>query len=237
VTPAGGRAVLDARALEYFDAASLDFMRPHHGAIPAGARASIYFEQETEDATEERLQEAWLVLAEAHSALIDDSWFAVTEKDRRSFREFRHALPSGINEWLAHHGQRKIGADMAVPDAAFEAMFRIYRETLNPTGLAWLAFGHLGDNHLHVNLLPKNDEEAARARAIYRTLVERIVGLGGTVSAEHGLGKIKASYLAIMYGEGVFEEMVELKRAFDPSLILGRGNMIPEDRLTQAAPT
>jgi D-lactate dehydrogenase (cytochrome) len=231
MTPAGERGVLDARALEYFDAASLDFMRPHHHGIPDASKAAIYFEQETEGPTEERLQEAWLDLAEAHGALIDDSWFAATEKDRRSFREFRHALPSGINEWLARHGQRKVGADMAVPDAAFDSMFRTYRETLDPAGVAWLAFGHLGDNHLHVNLLPRNDEESARARAIYRTLVERIVALGGTVSAEHGLGKIKASYLSIMYGEGVFAEMADLKRAFDPALILGRGNMIPEERL------
>jgi len=229
--PAGERALLDARALEYFDAASLEFMRPHHGAIPSQAKGAIYFEQETEASTEERLQEAWLDLAEAHRALIDDSWFAVTEKDLKSFREFRHALPAGINEWLARHRQRKIGADMAVPDAAFEAMFRIYRGTLIPTGLAWLAFGHLGDNHLHVNILPRDDGEASRAREVYRTLVERVVALGGTVSAEHGLGKIKAPYLAIMYGEGVFEEMADLKRAFDPSLILGRGNMIPEERL------
>jgi len=229
--PAGSTTGIDARALEYFDAASLDFMRPHHAVIPARAKGAIYFEQETSEATEEKLQEGWLALAEAHGALVDDSWFAVTEKDRRSFREFRHALPLGINEWLARHGQRKIGADMAVSDRAFDAMFRVYRETLNPSGLAWLAFGHLGDNHLHVNILPRDDAEAERGRAIYRTLVERIVALGGTVSAEHGLGKIKALYLAAMYGEGVFREMTALKRAFDPALILGRGNMIPEDRL------
>ncbi len=229
--PAGATADLDTRVLEYFDGASLTFMRPHHPGIPAAARAAIYFEQETVPATEDGLQSAWLETAEAHRALIDDSWFATAEKDRRSFREFRHALPLGINEWLARRSQRKIGADMAVPDACFDAMFRTYGEVLNTAGVPWLAFGHLGDNHLHVNLLPIDDGEAARAAEAYRALVRRIVALGGTVSAEHGLGKIKASYLAVMYGDGVFEEMAALKRAFDPSLILGRGNMIPEERL------
>jgi len=230
--PAGRGGDIDARALEYFDAASLEFMRPHHGGIPAGSKGAIYFEQETAATTEEALQRAWFALAESHGALLDDSWFAVTEKDRRSFREFRHALPLGVNEWLARHGQRKIGADMAVPDRSFDAMFRAYRDTLDPTGLAWLAFGHLGDNHLHVNIMPRDDAESARGREAYRVLVDRIVALGGTVSAEHGLGKIKASYLAAMYGDGVFAEMAALKRAFDPSLILSRGNMIPEARLT-----
>ncbi|MBI3448286.1 MAG: FAD-binding oxidoreductase [Acidobacteria bacterium] len=229
--PAGRTGGLDARALEYFDGASLEFMRPHHGAIPKGAGAAIYFEQETKAETGDALVEAWLALSESHGALIDDSWFSEGVSDRRSFREFRHALPSGINEWLSRHGQRKIGADMAVGDDAFDAMFRTYRDTLNPTGLQWLAFGHLGDNHLHVNILPKDDGEAARGREIYRTVVERVVGLGGTVSAEHGLGKIKASYLAVMYGEGVFDELIALKRSFDPKMILGIGNMIPVDRL------
>lgn len=234
--PAGRDGALDARVLEYFDAASLEFMRPRHSGIPPSARAAIFFEQETSPFTEDRLQAAWLELAESGRALLDDSWFAAEEKDRRSFREFRHALPLGVNEWLARRGQRKIGADMAVPDAAFEAMFRTYRETLDPAGIAWLAFGHLGDNHLHVNILPRDDEEAARGREAYRRLVERIVGLGGTVSAEHGLGKIKAPYLGVMYGEEVFDELAALKAAFDPALVLGRGNVIPEARLGPPRP-
>jgi D-lactate dehydrogenase (cytochrome) len=206
-------------------------MRPHHSSIPARVSAAVYFEQEISAATEDRCVEAWLGMAEAGGALLDDSWFATTEGDRREFREFRHALPEGINEWLSRNGQRKIASDMAVPEAAFEDMMRIYHDTLAPTRLAWLAFGHLGDNHLHVNILPKDKDEAARAREVYGTLVEKIVALGGTLSAEHGLGKIKARYLAAMYGEEIFTDLLALKRAFDPGLILCRGNMIPENRL------
>lgn len=231
--PAGKSAELDARILEYFDGASLAFMRPHHAEIPEKGGAAIFFEQETAARTEERLQETWLSLAESHGALLDDSWFAASEKDLRRFREFRHSLPLGVNEWLSRHAQRKVAGDMAVPDDRFEAMFRTYHETLDPAGLEWLSFGHLGDNHLHVNILPRDDGGALRAREAYRELVSRIVALGGTVSAEHGLGKIKASYLAVMYGERVFDDLAALKRAFDPSLILSRGNMIPESRLAE----
>jgi D-lactate dehydrogenase (cytochrome) len=49
--------------------------------------------------------------------------------------------------------------------------------------------------------------------------------LGGTVSAEHGIGKLKRKYLDAMMGERYLNEMAELKRAFDPNGILGRGNM------------
>jgi D-lactate dehydrogenase (cytochrome) len=229
--PAGGSDRIDARVLETFDGAALEFMRPHHPAIPAAARAAVYFEQETSAATESGHQERWLRLAEEHGALVDDSWFADSEEGGRRFREFRHALPVGINEWLSRHGQRKIAGDMAVPDGAFREMIAAYHDILDPSGLAWLSFGHMGNNHLHVNILPRDDEEAARAREAYGRMVERICALGGTVSAEHGLGKIKAKYLAAMYGEGAFREMAALKRAFDPALILSRGNMIPEEHL------
>jgi D-lactate dehydrogenase (cytochrome) len=229
--PAGGTAEMDARVLESFDGAALDFMRRHQSGIPPEARAAIYFEQETREETQSRLQDQWLKLAEEGHALVDDSWFADGEAGRKRFREFRHALPVAINDWLASHGQEKIAGDMAVPDAAFQGMMAVYREVLDGTGLAWLSFGHLGNNHLHVNLLPRDDGEAARAREVYRKLVEWIVGLGGTVSAEHGLGKIKARHLAAMYGEEAFAEMTALKRAFDPALILGRGNIIPEEHL------
>jgi D-lactate dehydrogenase (cytochrome) len=49
--------------------------------------------------------------------------------------------------------------------------------------------------------------------------------LGGCVSAEHGIGKLKAKYLNAMMGERYLNEMADLKRAFDPKGILGRGNI------------
>jgi D-lactate dehydrogenase (cytochrome) len=230
--PAGNQVAVDARAIEYFDASSLKFMGSMGRRIPPAAGAAIYFEQEIRPGTEEGIQALWLELAQTHASLLDDSWIASNERDRREFRILRHSLPVGINEWLSRKGQRKIGADMAVPDRSFHQMMSMYRGVLNGTGLRWLAFGHLGDNHLHVNILPNDDAEGERGRAAYQEIVHQITSMGGTISAEHGLGKIKAAFLESMYGGEVFAQMKALKKAFDPALILGRGNMIPEDRLT-----
>jgi len=95
-------------------------------------------------------------------------------------------------------------------------------------------FGHIGDCHLHANLLPKDGREAARSRELYGRCIAQAIMLGGTVSAEHGIGKHKSKYLYVQYGERYLNEMAELKRAFDPKFILGRGNMIGE-RFTQSA--
>jgi D-lactate dehydrogenase (cytochrome) len=225
---------IDARALEYFDRNALEFLRAKYPAIPEGVAGAIFFEQETNAATEETLMTAWLALLEQNGALLDSSWFANGERDQERLREFRHALPVLVNEWLAQHNQRKVSTDMAVPDESFAAMLDFYRTTLDASHLAYVIFGHIGDNHLHVNILPRDDAEAQRAREIYMTFIRRAVSYGGTISAEHGIGKIKRDYLRELYGDTHLREMAALKRAFDPACILGRGNIFDEGFLTGA---
>jgi D-lactate dehydrogenase (cytochrome) len=225
------RVGLDARALEFFDAEALNFLREKYPDIPGDARGAVFFEQETTAATEEQLMGAWLALLERHEAALDASWFATAERDQARLREFRHALPVLVNEWLARHGQRKVSTDMSVPDEAFAAMLRFYQDTLRASGLQYVIFGHIGDNHVHVNILPRDDEQAAAAREIYGRFIERAVAVGGTISAEHGVGKIKRDYLRALYGDEHLRRMAALKRAFDPACVLGRGNIFAEDYL------
>jgi D-lactate dehydrogenase (cytochrome) len=222
---------VDARALEYFDEESLRFLRQKYETIPSDAGGAIFFEQETTSSSEDALMTEWLALLESHNALTDQSWFATNEPDQAKLREFRHALPVLMNEWFARHNQRKVSTDMAVPDEAFAGMLRFYQDSLRGGNLRYTIFGHIGDNHVHVNILPRDDTEAAMAREIYRTFIRRAVEVGGTISAEHGIGKLKREYLSQLYGEEHLREMAELKRAFDPAGILGRGNMFSEEFL------
>jgi D-lactate dehydrogenase (cytochrome) len=227
----GNFAGLDARALEYFDEESLKFLRQKYETVPAKAVGAIFFEQETTGSTEEVLMSEWLSLMETHNALADQSWFATNEQDQAKLREFRHALPVLMNEWFARYGQKKVSTDMAVPDDQFAGMLAFYQDALRGGDLRYTIFGHIGDNHVHVNILPRNDEEAAGAWEIYRKFIHRAVEVGGTISAEHGIGKLKREYLRELYGDAHLREMAALKRAFDPAGILGRGNMLEEELL------
>ena len=222
---------VDARALEFFDKESLGFLRTKYELVPSTAVGAIFFEQEITQETEESLMEQWLELVEKHNALADDSWFAVNEQDRQKIRDFRHKMPVLMNEWFSRYNQRKVSTDMAVPDEEFAGMLRFYQDSLRDCGLRYVIFGHIGDNHVHVNILPRNDEEATQAREIYKTFIDRAVSVGGTISAEHGIGKLKKDYLRVMYGDEHLKEMAELKKAFDPACILGRGNMFSEEFL------
>jgi len=222
---------LDARAIEYFDQESLGFLRQKYASVPEPAIGAIFFEQETTAATEDVLMDEWLTLLETHHALADQSWFATNEPDQAKLREFRHALPVLMNEWFAQHKQRKVSTDMAVPDDQFAGMLRFYQDHLRSGDLRYTIFGHIGDNHVHVNILPRNDDEGEKARDIYRKFIRRAVDGGGTISAEHGIGKLKREYLRELYGDQHLREMGALKRAFDPAGILGRGNMFAEEFL------
>ena len=222
------RAHGDARALEFFDRESLNFLRQKYPSIPDEAVGAIFFEQETNEATEEAVLSAWQELLDQHHALAD-SWFATNEQDQAKLREFRHQLPVLMNEWFARYRQRKVSTDMAVPDDAFPGLFRLYKETLQSSGMRYTIFGHIGDNHVHVNILPRDDAEGARARELYVQFLKYAASVGGTLSAEHGVGKLKRDYLHFFYNDEQLREMAALKLALDPNGILGRGNIFSHE--------
>lgn len=219
------RNPFDASLLEYFDENSLKLIGEKFGQVPADAKGAIFFEQETTEETEDALLERWNALLEKHGADLESSWFATSERDSEKMREFRHALPVAVNERIVRYKQKKVGTDMAVPDAHFASFLRFYKRKLNESGLDYVIFGHVGDNHLHANILPKTDAEAQKARHLYGRFIAQAIMLGGTISAEHGIGKHKRKYLDAQYGERFLGEMAELKRAFDPHGILNRGNI------------
>ena len=123
-------------------------------------------------------------------------------------------------------GFLKLGSDYAVPAANTAVMLGIYRERLDAAFRGrYVIFGHIGDAHLHVNILPESESDFARGGELMFELAREAVRLGGTVSAEHGLGKRKTALLALLYSEEQIEQMREVKRRLDPSWILSPGNL------------
>ena len=112
----------------------------------------------------------------------------------------------------------------------------MYRRTLRENGLETAVWGHVGDNHLHVNVLPRDHDDFARGKALYRQWARWVTDAGGAVSAEHGVGKLKRDFLAVMYGPDHIREMARLKRQLDPRGVLGRGNLFGEDVIDEVTP-
>ncbi len=219
---------IDASLIEYFDENALKFISEKFPEVPETAKGAIFFEQETNAETEDDLLENWNELLEKHNADLENSWFTTSDRDREKMREFRHALPVSVNERIVRYKQKKVGTDMAVPDERFASFLKFYKENLEESGLEYVIFGHIGDNHLHANMIPKTDAEAEQARHLYGRFIAQAIMFGGTISAEHGIGKHKSKYLYVMMGERFLNEMAEIKKALDPNAILGRGNMFAE---------
>ncbi len=236
-------------ALELFDSRSLDFLRERKAEegsaskipeLPVDARAGILFEQDyaNDDGLME-VYEGWEVLLEEHGSSMEQTWGGMEEADLERLLALRHGLAEEVNTAIArakaaHPEIHKIGTDTAVPPERLEEMFRFYREQLHDTGLSYVIFGHVGDSHLHLNIMAKDPRELRRASDLALSFAERAVRLGGTVSAEHGIGKLKHKFLRILYGDDGIAQMAAVKRAFDPEGVLNRDVMLPEDALSSS---
>lgn len=216
---------IDALALEFMDENCLDFLMNDYHQIPANAKASLWFEQETNRQNDEKLFNEWASLIARHKGNTETAWFAFSDKDKRKLEEFRHSVSARANEFIVKHKVKKLGTDVAVPDDKFRAFYKECRDMVIRSGLKFIAYGHFGNSHLHLNMLPFNDEEYSLGKEIYLQICEKAVSSGGTISAEHGIGKLKTKYLGIMYGAENIKKMAEIKKILDPNLILGQGTL------------
>jgi FAD/FMN-containing dehydrogenase len=203
------RHTVGLRMLEYLDAASLAMMD-----VPHAAALMIEMEGDGD--------------LDVEGASEDDSWFGTSAADRERFRQFRHALPERVNARIRRTGFVKLSTDYAVPLERNREMLKIYRAALERECHGrYVIFGHIGDAHLHINTFSDTVEQFEHAKALMTDLAREAVRLGGTVGAEHGLGKRKAHLLAIQYSEEHIESMRAVKRRFDPQWLLGRGTLFP----------
>ncbi len=243
VEPAVPADTLHPAALEFFDARALDLLRREKARgspvaaelpdLPPAFHTGVYVEYHA--GTEE---EALSVL-QAMSAVLDacggneaGTWLADNAEARERFRKFRHAVPESVNLIIDERRRAapeltKLGTDMAVPDARLTDVLALYHAALDPSGLDYVIFGHIGNNHLHVNILPRDANDYERGKQMYLDWAREIVKWGGTVAAEHGIGKLKAPMLRLMYGDEAVGQMRALKRIFDPTGMLNPGNLFP----------
>lgn len=216
---------ITARLIEYFDLNSLKVLKPQFNEIPDSAIGAIWFEQEYNPEFEESLITQWYDFISEHTDLADETWFATDEKMHAKLRDFRHQLPLNVYEKLTSNSYRKVGTDTAVPDKYFNELFNFIKDKLDVSELSHVIFGHVGNSHLHANIFVQDETEFIEAMKIYDDIIDFSLERNGTVSAEHGIGKLKKKYLLRMFGEKNIEKMKIIKNKFDPYDILGRGNL------------
>ncbi len=236
----GSKAKMDF--LEYFGPTAVKMIREKASSagikVPAltdRTQAIVFFEFPYRD---EEMEEKVLALEEmlnSHNSSSESSWAGLDRTELEKMKVVRHFVPETINAIIAkrkqeYHEVHKIGTDMAVPDQALREYLKFYHDTLERQGMEYVVFGHIGNNHLHVNMIPRNNEEVEQGMENYMLFARKAVELGGTVAAEHGIGKLKRVFLEMMYGPKGISEMQAVKKALDPKWLLNRGDMVPVPR-------
>lgn len=216
---------IDALALESFDNNSLRFLKSDYPNIPDQAASAVWMEQETDTANEEILLEKWTAFIKLHNGNDESVWFAANDKERERISEFRHAVSAKVNEYISQNNFKKLGTDVAVPADIFISFYNEIKNKAQQSNLDFLIYGHFGNSHIHLNILPKNQDEYKTGRKLYLEICDKAVSLKGTISAEHGIGKLKREYLTRMLGDDVIDQMREIKHVLDPNFILCAGNI------------
>lgn len=217
---------LALRALEVMDGACLDFMRldPLPGAVlpPEGASCAVMARLESSgDAMTDSILGRLDDLATSSGIPGDFVWAGFDEAWDSRVRSFRHSLPEMVNREISRlrlkvPGIRKYGSDSAVSPELTGDFHTGIRAILDGAGLTGVVFGHAGQGHLHANAIPRDGAEMEASARCMHGIARLAVSMGGTVSAEHGLGRLKGELLAMMHPPGVIESMTRLRRTLDP---------------------
>ena len=239
-----------AAAIEYFDGDALAILRSQRAnraafsalpEVPERYDACVFVELECggEDEALAQLDAIGRLMGQV-GADERDTWVGRTDVDRECQRFFRHAIPESVNMLIDERRRRdpvitKLGSDMSVPDDRLHDVVALYRRTLAEAGLQSAAWGHIGNNHLHVNVLPRDAADYARGKELFAGWAREVTAMGGAVSAEHGVGKLKRDFLEIMYGPAHIREMARLKLQLDPYGQFDVGNLFSVETMSEVA--
>ncbi len=215
-------------ALEFLERAAVQAAEERQGKhFPNGGAAAqllIEVDGNHEDALTEEISAIAEVVEQHHAADI------LLAEDRQKVEEV-WALRRGIGEAV-----KSISAyreeDTVVPRAQLPQLVRGVKEICTRYGLTSICYGHAGDGNVHVNLLKAALDEPTWNRVIdpaIREIFALTVSLGGTISAEHGIGYTQRPYLAIALNEVELRLMREIKRVFDPKGILNPGKIFNDE--------
>lgn len=218
------------RCIEYFDDQAIGIARAatHGEMLPDGAMAMVYVEEEVRDDVDSTLGE-WSDLIQSTVTDFDPLVFD-GEARLREARQIRHSIPSTMNERGARHigaGGRKVSTDWAVPYRKVAEAIRAARELAveHEIGQA-VIYGHAGNGHPHQNFIARDMGELASIEVVVEQTLKHVLALGGTVAAEHGIGKIKRRWLPLQMNGLQIAMMTAVKRELDPLGILAPGNIL-----------
>lgn len=212
-------------ALELMDAAAIRTVRGHAGlALPEGARALLMIEVDGPASCIDQAAEA--VARAARNTGLLELRHAATAEEIAMLWSTRKALSPA----LRRIAPKKINEDVVVPVSRMGELIDALDALSRESGVGIVNFGHAGNGNIHVNLLIDPDDEGASTRAArcLDAVFTLVLGLGGTLSGEHGVGLEKRDFVEREIDMPALRLMRDIKLQLDPAGILNPGKGLPE---------
>ena len=214
----GGLLVFEALWKEFYEISTCKMGL----SAPFPAEDAVYLLIEAPEASPSGTDLLEALHKNMETGLVTEAAIAQSEGDRKRFWALRESV-------YEHR-------TMFPPPVGFDVSFSLDRmgEAVNLLrsrieagfpGVAWVVFGHLADSNIHVNVMPESTSPETRRQV--EELVYGVVGeMCGSISAEHGIGRMKAPYLHLTRSAEEIRLMREIKKALDPKRILSPGRVL-----------
>jgi D-lactate dehydrogenase len=208
-------------ALEFLDNGALNLIRNRHpGMLPEAAKAFLMIEVDGAASELPAASEAIIKACQVHGLIL-----AQPAHDTEALWAARKAL----SPLLRDIAPKKINEDIAVPVSRLPELLKGLQDLSAQYQIANVNFGHAGNGNIHVNLLvnPDDSEEMHRAERCLAEVFSLVLGLGGTLSGEHGVGSAKMPFVDQEIDPITINLMKKIKTTFDSRSILNPGKLFP----------
>jgi len=214
-------------AYEFFSELAVSKVVDHAGvARPFETRTPFYalveFERQNDmtdahvfEAVEQCMDEGWVI----------DAVMSQSVAQARALWRLREDISETISKWTPY--KNDISSTVSNVPELLASVDEVVHENYPDWEVVW--YGHIGDGNLHLNILkPENlqiEEFKKRCNEVSTDIFDAIKMLGGSVSAEHGVGTLKAPYLGYSKSDSEIDAMRAIKAIFDPDGILNPGKV------------
>lgn len=163
------------------------------------------------------------ILAVLEGFETDEVLFAETQSQKEQLWKLRRKVGEAVKSHSVYKEE-----DTVVPRFELPNLLAAVKRIGNEYGFKSVCYGHAGDGNLHINIIKGdlsddfwNNGLSVAIAALFKEVVE----MGGTISGEHGIGLVQKQYMPIAFGEVQLNLMREIKKVFDPGLILNPGKI------------
>jgi glycolate oxidase len=212
------------RTMEFLDRSSIEAVEQYKPTgLPTDLEALLLIELDGYAATIRREAERVVDICRGGGG---EAVIAEEELARRRLWEARRSLSPALYQIKPN----KINQDIVVPRPMITELLLRLRTLSEESGVRIVNFGHAGDGNMHANIMVDagDPDEYARGLELVGKVYRIALDLGGSISGEHGIGILKAPYVAMELKETELALMKHIKAGFDPKGILNPGKIFEQ---------